>query len=67
MPVLDVCGDVYCVSGMEFACWFAPFLIPASSGRNDEYLSAAIFCVVDVPMIPAGRLKCYCEDSDLFC
>ena len=65
MPVFDFGGDVDAVAGVEFYRVFAPFLVVAATGDADEYLAAAGFGVVDVPVIAAGGLEGDVEDADL--
>ena len=57
MPVLHPGGDVDHVAGMELPGRLAPFLVPASAGHAEQNLSAALAGVVDVPVVPAARLK----------
>ena len=42
---------------MEFLGFFAPFLIPTSSIGTEQQLSAALFCLVNVPVVAAARFK----------
>ena len=57
MPVLHTGGDVDHVAGLERLCFLPPGLVPAPAGHADENLPAALLGVVDVPVIPAARLK----------
>lgn len=66
VPMLYPGGNVHHVSGQKKLRLFPPFLIVALSGHADEDLPAALVCLVDMPVIPAGGLKCYVEDADLF-
>ena len=53
------------VPGVKFDRLLPPFLIPAGAGDTDEHLPAALFGVVDVPVVPAARFKGDIEGRDL--
>ena len=57
VPVLDLCRDGNDHAGRQAHGRFALLLIPALSGCADQQLSAALACMVDVPVVPAARLK----------
>ena len=63
--MLDFRRDIDDVTGLEFSCRFSPFLIPAAAGRDDQNLAAARFCMMDVPVIAAARLKGHIADINL--
>ena len=57
VPVLDAGGDVDHVAGMQFPGRLAPLLIVAVSGHAEQHLTAALLGLVDMPIVPAARLK----------
>ena len=57
VPVLCVGRDVHNVARMQLARLLAPFLIIASSCKAEQDLSAALFCVVDVPIRCGSRAQ----------
>ena len=57
MPVLDTCGNVYDASWQQLDSFLFPFLIISSAAYADKHLSAAAFCIVDMPVVAAGRFK----------
>ena len=48
---------VMTVPGVRLTAGFALLLIPALAGGADQQLTAAAFGVVDMPVVPAARLK----------
>ena len=65
MPVFDAGSNIDYIAGVQFLRLFAPFLIVAPSGHADEDLSAALISLMDMPVIPAARLKGDIEDPHL--
>ena len=59
VPVLYLGWYVHYVSGMKLAGLFAVFLIPSASRYANQHLTAAVFRVMNVPVVAAGRLKRY--------
>ena len=53
MPVLYTLRNIDAVARLHFNSFFSPFLIVATSCYTDQNLSAALFCVMDMPVIPA--------------
>ena len=53
MPVLYANRNIYYTAGTQLLCRFAPFLIVTSSGHADEDLSAAVFRMMNVPVVAA--------------
>ena len=53
------------VAGTERARRLAPFLVPAASAHAHEQLPAALFGMMDVPMVAAARLERHVEDGHL--
>ena len=65
MPMLDPSRDVDHISGVQLLSRFAPFLIVPYSSNADQNLSAALCCMVDMPVVTAARFKSYIKDADL--
>ena len=65
VPVLDICGDIHNIAGIEFPCFLAPFLIISLSANAYQHLTAAFFSVVDVPVVAASELECDVVDRYL--
>lgn len=57
MPVLDVGGNLGDIAGVQALRGLALFLVPALAVDADQHLSAALACVVDMPVVAAARLK----------
>ena len=57
MPVLRFGGNEHHIARVKFPCFLAPLLIPTPAIGAEQDLSAAAFGVVDMPVIPASRLK----------
>ena len=57
VPVLDLRGNVHHIARMQLQRRFAPFLIVAPACHADKDLSATLCGMVDVPVVPAARLK----------
>ena len=57
MPVLDSRRDVHHITRMQHLGLLAPFLIAAPASHTDQDLTTAFVGMVDVPVIPASRLK----------
>ena len=57
VPVLDLRGNVHHIARMQLLRRFVPFLIVAPACHADKDLSAALYSMVDVPVVPAARLK----------
>ena len=53
MPMFYVGGDIDHIAREEFACGFAPFLIPTFAGHAYQKLSASGSGVVNVPVVAA--------------
>ena len=51
VPVLDAHRDIYHIAGAQLLCRFAPFLIITSTSYTDEDLSAAVFRMMNVPVV----------------
>lgn len=65
VPVLDTHRNIYCIAGAQFLCRFAPFLIVTMPGYADENLSAAVFRMMNVPVVTAAGFKGYIVNADL--
>ena len=65
MPMLNLCRNVDAVARFQFDCFLALFLIISTSGYAYKNLSATALCMMDMPVVPAARLKCDIEDSNL--
>ena len=65
VPVLDLGRNVYHIAGAQLLCRFAPFLIVTSTGHTNEDLSAAVFGVMNVPVIAASGFKGHIVNADL--
>ena len=63
--MLDPSRDVDHISGVQLLSRFAPFLIVPYSSNADQNLSAALCCMVDMPVVTAARFKSYIKDADL--
>ena len=57
VPVLDLRGNVHHIARMQLLRSFAPFLIVAPACHADKDLPTALCGMVDVPVVPAARLK----------
>ena len=57
MPMLDVCRNLDDIAGVQTLRGLALFLVPALAVDADQHLSAALACVVDMPVVAAARLK----------
>ena len=57
VPVLDLRGNVHHIARMQLQRSFAPFLIVAPACHADKDLPATLCGMVDVPVVPAARLK----------
>ena len=57
MPVLDLRGNIHYISRMQLLRCLAPFLIVAPACHADKDLPAALCGMMDVPVVPAARLK----------
>lgn len=57
MPMLDVCRNLDDIAGVQALRGLALFLVPALAVDADQHLSAALACVVDMPVVAAARLK----------
>lgn len=65
VPVLDSHRDIYYIAGAQLLCRFAPFLIVTMPGYADENLSAAVFRMMNVPVVTAAGFKGYIVNADL--
>ena len=65
MPVLNACGNVYDVAGVQLAGRLAPFLIVATATGDEQNLAAALICVMDMLVVAAARFKGYVADNNL--
>ena len=63
VPVFYICGYRNYHSGNKADCLLALFLIPAFSVYADQNLAAALPGMMDVPVIPAARLKGYVRNK----
>ena len=63
--MLYICGYINDVSRFKLTRFFVPFLIPTISCCYEQNLTAAVLCVVNVPVVAAGRLKGYVSDNHL--
>ena len=57
VPMFDVRRNDHDVSGFDLANGFSFFLIVSFAENDDEDLTAARFCVVNMPIISARRLE----------
>ena len=57
VPVLDLRGNIHHIAWMQLPWRFAPFLIVAPACHADKDLPTALCSMVDVPVVPAARLK----------
>ena len=57
VPVLDLRGNVHHIARMQLLRCLVPFLIVAPACHAYKNLSAALCSMVDVPVVPAARLK----------
>ena len=62
MPVLDAFGNVHHIAGMKLAGFLTQFLVPAATADADQYLTAALAGMMDMPVVPAAGLKGDIED-----
>ena len=65
MPMLNLCRNIDAVTRFQLDCFLALFLIISTSGYAYKNLSATALCMMDMPVVPAARLKCDSEDSNL--
>ena len=65
VPMLDTGRNVYHIARQHLHSGLAPFLIKAASGNADQELPAAGFCVMDMPVVAASRLKGHIENPHL--
>ncbi len=65
MPVLHAGRNIDAVPRLHLDCRLAPFLIIASACHTDQDLSAAPIRVMDMPVVPASRLKGHVENAHL--
>ena len=65
VPVFYANRNIYHIAGAQLLCRFAPFLIVTSSGHADEDLSAAVFRMMNVPVVAAARFKGHIVNTDL--
>ena len=65
VPVLDTHRNIYCIARVQLLCRFAPFLIVTMPGHADENLSAAVFRMMNVPVVTAAGFKGYIVNTDL--
>ena len=63
--MLNLCRNVDAVAQFQLDGFFAFLLIISTSGYAYKNLSATALCMVDMPVVPAARLKCDIEDSNL--
>lgn len=66
MPVLDIGRDLYKTSCFQCLDRFSFFLIPAMSGKAEQDLSAALACVMDMPVIDAAWFEDDIPDAHIF-
>lgn len=59
MPVVYFGRDIYHISRIKHLGFFAPFLIVSSAAYAYKYLAAALFGVMDMPVVSASGLKGY--------
>ena len=57
MPVLDLRGNVHHIARVQLPRRFVLFLIVAPACHANKDLSTALCGMVDVPVVPAARLK----------
>ena len=65
VPVLDARRDVHHIAGKQLLRGFARLLIIAPARHAHQDLSAALGGMVDVPVVPAARLKRHIENAHL--
>ena len=65
VPVFDFRRNIDAVARLHLDCLFAFFLIVTAACHADKDLSAAILCMMDVPVIAAARFKSYIENANL--
>lgn len=56
MPMLHFRRNIDDIAGLHLLCSLSPFLIISTPGSAEQNLSAF---VMDMPVIPASRLKSY--------
>ena len=66
MPVFHSGRDVHGVAGVHPDGGLAPFLIISFARRADKDLSAALRCMVDVPVVAASGSEGHGADMELF-
>lgn len=66
MPVLYPSRDVHHVTRPKLPGFAAPLLIPPAPADADQHLPASAFRVMDMPVVPAARLKGHIECGNLF-
>lgn len=57
VPVFDLRGNIHHIARMQLLRRFAPFLIVAPACHADKDLPATLCGMMDVPVVPAARLK----------
>ena len=67
VPVLYAHRDIYYIAGAQLLCRFAPFLVKPSASHTDEDLSAAVFRMMNVPVVAAAGFKGHIVNTDLLC
>ena len=65
MPVFYSNRNVDAVTGFHLHSFLAPLLIIASAADTDQNLAAAFICVMDMPIVPASRLKGHIKNPHL--
>ena len=65
VPVLYAGRDIHHIAGVQFLRRLPPLLIIAAARHADQYLSAAIFRVMNVPVVAAARLEGHVEHLNL--
>lgn len=65
MPVLNTCGDVDYIAGVQLASRLALFLVVATTAGDEQNLPAAFVCVVNMPIIAAAGFKGYVANDNL--
>ena len=64
MPMLDFRRNHNNISRVQALCWLSIFLIPAFPIDTKQNLPTTALCVVNVPVVPAARLKGYiCNEN----
>ena len=57
MPMFYIGRNMHHIAGLQLLGGLSPLLVISASSSNEEKLSAALVCMVDVPMVTASRLK----------